>query len=157
MTSLFDGIEDAEIYERGVYMSGGFDGEVEILKTIQNRSRKGDDAFIVDMRIVSGGTQKDPNGAKRSWYVKHNDSFHGNVKVWAAAIMGYESSDKEGIAEKVAPRLKNLLLKAVANPEDNKFIGRRVHLVTATIETRAGGEFTRHDWSPTQGDEEDED
>lgn len=148
--SMFDGIEDAEVFERGVYFNGGFDGVVEITKTVQNRSRKGEDAFIVEMKIVEGGNDTDKIGMKRSWYVKVNDSFLGNLKAWAAAVLGYETSDKDGIAKDIAPSLSRWLEKAVNSPEKNAFIGRQVKLTTVPITTKEGRPFTRHDWAPAE-------
>lgn len=147
---LFNGIADAEIFERGTYFSPGFDGVVKVEKVIAKRTRASGDAFIVEMRVVDGGTDSDPNGSKRSWFQKMIDSdiAFPAIKAWAAACAGYAPNEKDAIETEVAPALEDALEAAVTNPGDNDFVGAFLHLTTTQVKTKNDRDFTRHDWAP---------
>lgn len=152
---LFKGINEAEIFERGMYFSAGFDGIVQVEKVIVKRTRASGDAFIVEYRVIEGGNDRDPNRAKRSWFQKliDTDIAYPAIKAWAAACAGYEPSERDAIEKEVAPQLENALDAATESPADNDFTGCYLHLVTTMVMTKNDREFTRHDWYPSNGPE----
>lgn len=148
---MFEGIEDAEIFERGKYVKGGFRGVVEVTKTIAKQTLKSGVAFIVELRVVETNMPADhPIGSKATWFQKMTDKTVAfpAIKEWAAALAGYEKHEKDEIDEEVAPHLAKTLDNATENPTDNDFVGCLVRLETEQIKTRNERDFTRYDWSP---------
>lgn len=155
---LFDGIGDAEIFERGRYMPPGFRGVVEVKKTIAKQTRKSGLGFIVELRVAEveragqEGHELSPVtvGEKRTWFQKMTDlnvAFPA-IKAWAAAIAGYEMHEKEAIDAEVAPELEGAMNRATENPSDNDFVGCLVKLETEATKTGKGLDFTHHNWAP---------
>ena len=150
---LWDGIEDAELFERGVYLKPGFIGTVEVERTIVKRTRAIGDAFIVEMRVIETNMPKDedhPVGQKVSWFQKlaDKDIAFPAIKAWAAACAGYKMSQKDEIDEDVSPVLKDMMELATDKPDANDFIGIRLHVETVQIKTKNNKDFTRHNWDP---------
>jgi hypothetical protein len=147
---LWDGIEDAELFERGVYLKGGFIGTVEIERTLVKHTRSSGDAFIVEMRVIKSNMDEHPVGQKVSWFQKLQDKDVAlpAIKEWAAACAGYQVTQKEEIKTEVDPVLKEMMEIATDNPDDNDFTGIRLHVETNQILTKNNREFTRHNWAP---------
>jgi len=148
---LWDGIENAEIFERGNYIKPGFNGVVEIMRTIGKETRASGLAFIVELKIVQTNMPDDhPVGQKGTWFQKMTDravAFPA-VAAWAAACAGYEPHEKERIKQDVMPHLRETMKHATDNPGDNDFIGAKLRLVTVGITTKKDADFTRYDFAP---------
>lgn len=148
---LWDGIENAEIFDRGNYFKPGFIGVVKILKTLAKETRNSGLAFIVEMEVVESNNPDDPPGKKKTWYqslVKKDVAFPA-VAAWAAACVGYDPSQKEILKAEVFPVLKDLMSAATDSPEKNDFIGLLVRLETEkTITKEKKQDFTRHNFAP---------
>jgi len=170
---LFDGIGNAEIYERGKYMPPGFRGVVEIKKTIGKVTRASGVAFIVEVKVITVDRPGDKVlaedkvtwvehdlgpvrvGEKRTWYQSMNDKdiAFGAIMAWAAACACLEAGQKEEIEKEIAPTLEDDLEHATNNPADNDYIEGLVYLQTEYHKTQKGKDFTRYDWSPYDPDE----
>lgn len=148
---LWDGIEDAELFERGVYLKPNFVGMVEVERTILKRTRAIGDAFIVEMRVIETNMPEEhPVGQKVSWFQKlaDKDVAFPAIKAWAAACAGYKMTQKDAIEEEVSPVLKEMMELATDKPDANDFIGIQLHVETVQVKTRADKDFTRHNWEP---------
>ena len=147
---VWDGIEDAETFDRGNYIKGGFVGVVEIKKTIVKQTRAIGPAFIVEMEVVETNMEEHPVGQRVTWFQKLTDKdvAFPAVAEWAAAVGGIDPSKKEQVKSEVSPHLKELMDHATDNPSDNDFVGQKVRLQTAQIKTKNDRDFTRHTWQP---------
>lgn len=148
---LFDGIESAEMFERGKFIPGDFVGVLEIKRTIAKETIKSGIGFIVEMAVVETNMPDTmPEGSACTWFQKMSDKTVAfpSIKAWAAAVAGYHSHDKAAIEAELAPELGNVLTMATDNPADNDFVGQTVRLETHMIKTRNGRDFTVHTWSP---------
>lgn len=148
---LWDGIESAEIFERGNYIKPGFKGVVEIMRTIGKETRASGLAFIVELKIVQTNmSEEHPVGQKGTWFQKMTDrtvAFPA-VAAWAAACAGYEPHQKDAIKAEVMPHLRETMKHATDNPSNNTFIGCKLRLETVQLTTKKEQEFTRYDFGP---------
>lgn len=166
---LFDGIADAETFERGKFFPPGFRGKVRIERTIAKESVKSGIGFICEVRIIEvdrPGQGYNPGdaeseipkhekapvvqGEKRTWWQGMTDKTVAfpALKSWAAAVAGYTLDQKELIESEVSPHLQDALMHATDNPADNDFVSVFVNLETWNTTTKKGGDFTVHDWTP---------
>jgi len=162
---LFDGIGNAEIFERGRFFPPGFSGGLRVKKTLAKQTRKSGLAFIVELEVIRvdqpGAEDHELSpvrvGEKRTWFQKMSDQdvAFPSIKAWAAAMAGYSPSDKDAIDEEVSPHLSELLDAATGNPTDNDFIDQDVDLVTLPHTTQKGHDFTIHNWEPSPEVDED--
>jgi hypothetical protein len=161
MDELFDGLEDAEIFQRGKYMAGGFEGVVEVKKTLVKQTRQRGPAFIVEMQVVETNMpEKHPVGGKSTWFQKlvNKDVAFPAIKAWVAACLGFEAHQKDAIDETLdaidpetkLPMIRALIKEATNNPESNEFVGVRLRLACEQVKTKENKDFTRYDFSPVQ-------
>ena len=159
MSGPFSGISDAEIFERGKYMKGGFRGAVEVVRTVLKQTRASGIAFIVELRVVETNMPEDhPVGSKGTWFQKMSDASVAlpSIKAWAAACGGYHAHEKDEIEKEVEPELEAMLENATkaGNETNNAFTGIVLALETEQIKTKNDRDFTRYDFSPYEDAEE---
>lgn len=148
---IWDGIEDAEIFDRGNYVKPGFRGEVEIKRTLAKNTRQTGLAFICEMQVLKTNMpDQHPVGQKVTWFVKlaNKDTAFPNIAAWAAACAGYEPHDRDAVKNNVMPVLKDLMEYATDNPDENDFVGQKVKLETVATLTKDKRDFTRYDFAP---------
>ena len=157
---LFEGIGDAEIFERGKYFPPDFKGVIEVRRVIMKKTRSVGLAFIVETRVIEVERSGKPDnkwspvhvGEKRSWFQKMTDPDVAlpAIKEWAAACQGFYPHEKDAIESEVEPDLEEALDHATAeeNQTDNLFTEVLLSLSTDQIETRNKREFTRHAFEP---------
>lgn len=154
MGNIWDGSEEAEVFEKGQYMPGGFDGLVEIEKTILKETRASGMAFIVEMRVIESNLDDCAPGQKRTWFqsLKDKDIAFPAIKEWAAAVAGIDPRNKDEVEAALGPDaptpLNKVMANATDNPDDNDFVGCRVLLETFMKETKKKTDFTVHVWKP---------
>lgn len=143
--SLFDGIEDAQVGQGGVYFLPG-KYLVKVLKCITLKSRKREDLFIVECEVVESDVPERKPGSKASWIVNFKqDAALGNIKGFIAAANGIDPGDESAVNEQV-----NLEICEYVVSDENPLAGTLVGLVAVNKKTRAGSDFTLHMWEPTQ-------
>lgn len=156
-SSVWDGIENAEVYERGRYVEPNFSGTVRITKTEYKVTRAKGTAFIVEMEVEESNLDAHPVGSKISWYQSLNDKdiAFSSILEWAAACVGLHKHNKDEIAKLkvVNPQtgkslIRELLSDATEKPTDNDFIDVRLRLQTVPTKTRKNTDFTRYEFSP---------
>lgn len=166
---IFDGIEKAEIWVRGKYLTPGFSGDLKIKRTLAKSSQKSGVLFTVEFEVVSnestprtttwsdGSTktfnakEDHPIGSKVTWQQKMSDRTVALPAVagFVAAVSGYELGDKNTIEREVLPNLTKLLDHACANEDDNALVGQSVHCEAEHIITQKNKkDFTVMRWSP---------
>jgi hypothetical protein len=166
---LFDGIDKAEVFERGRFFPPGFRGVVRVKRTISKETRASGIGFIVEFEVVrvdypgKGYNPGDADnnvtkhelspvlvGEKRTWFQKMSDKdvAFPAVLAWAAGLAGYASHEKDAIESCVAPGLGKDLNHATDNPAENGFTDLCVALATSDKKTKKGNDFTVHEWIP---------
>lgn len=135
---LWDGIEDAEVYGRGVYLPVGWRGVLQVQKTLAMETQNVGLAFIVEMVVVESNMAEYPAGMQVSWFQKMADkrvAFPAIIE-WAAACKGY--SDKDEIQRDITPNIKPVMDHATQYPENNGFTGDLVRAEVVPKTTRKG-------------------
>ncbi len=141
---LWAGIENANVYENGVYLTPGI-YDLEVVRCISKKTREKGDAFIVEFEVLSTSTSDHPVGSKRTWYQKMVDISVGHGAV-AGFLMGCFDLDNNA-ARKVDffPYLGSFMPR-VDGPE-NILSGIMVRARCTQITTvKKGQPFTKHDW-----------
>ena len=163
---MFDGVGDADMFERGRFMPPGFRGVLEIKKTIAKESVKSGTGFIVEMEVIEvhapgeEGHEHSPviEGEKRTWWqgMKDKTVAFPSLKAWAGAVAGYRSDQRAEIDEALGGNtLGDMLNEATASPAENDFVGAYVELTTHEIITQKNkSKFTVHNWAPYMHDED---
>lgn len=149
--SLWDGIGDAKLFDRGKFFGDGFNGVVKVDKTIAKATRASGLAFIVEMVVVeTNKPEEHPVGWRGSWFQKMTDKdvAFSSILAWAAACYGYTTEQKDQIKQELQPHLQELMKHATDNPDKNDFVGVLVKLETTQKKTKNDKDFTRYDFSP---------
>jgi len=150
----FAGLREKGIYENGQYLEAGGRYELEIQKIILKETRRSGKGFIVECAVTkSSNEEKDPVGAKRSWFqsMKDLDVAFPAIKAFLYAALGYDYSDpkqKEYLRAKVDPVIETITFEA-CDESKNPMRGRKVGVeTTAKITKEKKQNFTRHDFFP---------
>ncbi len=140
---LFEGVEGAKVGQGGVYFLAG-NYLVEVEKVLAKRSRKKEDLFIVEAGILESDNAQRKAGSSASWIVnfKH-DAALGNIKGFLAACNGIDPGDRAKVDEEITEDVCEY-----AVDDENPLSGTRVKLSCVMTQTKAGGDFTLHLWSP---------
>lgn len=138
-TSRYNGIEEARIGGQNVFFLDGV-YEVEVLRCFDMKSRKKDDLFIVECKILSSTNPRRQAGTNASWVVnlKHEAAL-GNIKSFVAACNDIPTDDEERMKKEITAEVVEYCVS-----DDNPLEGTRVKLTATTIETRAKTPFTLH-------------
>lgn len=151
----FAGLRDKNIHENGQYLEAGGRYKLEVQKIILKETRKSGKGFIVECTVLeSSNLDKDPVGAKRSWFqsMKDLDVAFPAIKAFLYAVLGYDYGDpkqKEYLKAKVDPVIETITFEA-CDETKNPFKGRTVGVeTTAKITKEKKQNFTRHDFFPT--------
>jgi hypothetical protein len=150
--ALWDGVDHAEIFERGRYFKGGFEGVIQVKRTIVKDTRKNGLAFIVEFEVLSSNmSEHHANGSKGTWYqgLRSKDIAFPEIAAWVAACAGYRRDQKTEIDEKVRPLIKEMLVEATLKPDENMFTNIKLQLRTYMKKTKERGvDFTVHEFEP---------
>lgn len=137
----FSGVGGAKVGGGGVYFLQG-KYTVEVIKCMLMNSRKREELFIVECKIIKSSEPKRPVDMKCSWVVKMSqDAALGNIKGFIAAAMEVDP-DSDQISDS---EWEDNCEAAV--DDDNPLAGTIVDLECSDITTRAGDPFTLHRWS----------
>jgi hypothetical protein len=129
-------ISEAKPSQGGVYwLPGQYLVQLDMVKTIT--SRKGEDCFIVEGDNLESTNEERPAGSHCSQVIPMSqDSAPGNIKLFLAAALNVQEHEvtEEGAEACVT--------------SDNPLHGRLVRLEVVNIKTRAGNDFSKHNWRP---------
>ena len=158
---LFSGIAGAKVGQGGVYFVAnkgpGHTDEtpawepaqyrVQIKKIEVINSRKGDDLFIVEAKVLESDCPERKAGVSASWVVNlKQDAALGNIKGFIAAANGIDPGNEEEVNEAVTEEVCELVVG-----KDQPLAGDEIALTCVMIKTRAGKDFTLHQWKPVEG------
>lgn len=142
--SLYDGIEDAQPGIGGVYLSDGLYGDLEILALKSIKNRKNIHGFCAELMVhASTGQNALMPGTKCAWMTMANrDSFLGDVRGFLRMAMSEMAGSKI--------ELKDIDRDAaeLATSDENPLKGIHIKAQATQVKTRAGGDFTKVEWSP---------
>jgi hypothetical protein len=145
MSGLFSGVKDAKVGQGGLYYLDG-QYKVEIERVFTMKSRKREDLFIVETKILESSNAKRPEGMRPSWVVNlKQDAALGNIKGFVAAANGIDPADVEQVDANVDEEACEF-----ACSKENPLKGVVLNLECVTVKTREGGDFTLHKWSPAE-------
>lgn len=146
----FQGIGQAQISDRKPKLKDGFVGVVELTRTEVKRTRNAGDKLFVELKICDTNmAQVHPLGQEVSWGQSLLDQnvANGSLKRFLAAVAGIPVDDKDKMAQLEA-HMDNILNAAIASPEQNQLIGRRVRVETMHTKTSNNRDFMVHNWYP---------
>lgn len=146
--SLFKGVNNAAMSLGGIYLNDGHKYLLEISATKLVTGRKGDNFFVGEFVVVESDDPKLGTGSKPSWVcAMKQDAALGNILAYIGSAMGINPQDETRLRGEVTEDVSELVVSA-KNPLRGKHIG----VVTKTVKTRAGGDFTKHYWEPASYD-----
>ncbi len=147
--------------------------EVEVISTLrkmgwnENFTARTKELFIAEFKIISVESTSDavlkahPPGSTASWTCKDpSEGGCGDVKNFCLAVTGTDPRSVKDSDEELQNLATLLCLAAMGEAEafkqleqpENFFIGQKLRLETKTIKTKAGKDFTKHTWSPSEAD-----
>ncbi len=148
MTISFPGLNNAPIFDKGNFMDPGT-YDLEITNIIAKRTHAKGDAFIVEFKVLNAyGHPKHRAGDKVSYFQKLIDPSVAlpAIKAFLVAALGYDwKTQRTEVEEKVAPQLEQILNEAITKGALN---GTKVHDSVFQKKTKAGKDFSVHDWTP---------
>lgn len=161
---LMSGIETARPSAGGVYFKAGLYPCLKLLSVKAVTARSGDIFFAVETEIVQSMVEDRPAGMKVSWLCnKRHDNFLGDVRAFVAAALGLDIDAEphrlaevteevsEAVLESDVERIDPVTKRTIKVKVPSPLAGTLIRLEATTHETKKGGEFTRHRWSPYVG------
>lgn len=144
-SKIFKQIAASKVSTGGVYFVPG-NYLVSVAKAFLMTSRKGSHLAIVECEILESDVAERPVGSRASWVVNMSqDAGPGNVKAFIAAAIGISPSDTNRVDAEVTEEFC-----AEAFGETNPLEGVKLKLQCSQVKTRAGTDFTRHFWEPSE-------
>lgn len=146
----FTGLNNAPIFERGNPLKPGtFDLRIE--RVIAKQTFNKGPALIVEFSILNAYGHPDHRaGDKVGWFQKLIDPSVAlpSIKAFLVAALGYDyKKNKAEVEEKIAPQLEAILAEAITK---GALVGTTVHVTTFQRKTKAGTDFTVHEWEPAK-------
>ena len=145
----FDKIGEAPVFEYGVKLPSGFDGDIKIQTVIAKNTFKAGLATIVEFTLLSSNMVDHPPGSERSWFVSmQNNMALPNLKQFTISVfdIDHDSPEEARISAGNPSMLSRMLERAVS--EDNVLLGHRVHVTTSAHKTREQRDYVRHTYAP---------
>ena len=153
----FGGIGEAEVYEKGVFLSPGGSYELEVQNVLLKDTERSGLAFIVEFRIlevIGDAASNHPVGSKGTWFQKMTDKTVAlpAIKEFMISLMGVDMRDAEAMSEFNAglESLLDEITETLGAGEEHPLKGQRIHCETHTKLTKKQQEFTVHNWSETR-------
>lgn len=135
--SLFNGIQSAQVYGAGDYLTPGtHELEVHEVSTFESSQNPGRHYFCVESDVVSSTSDLHAPGTRVTWLVNmQQPSALSNCLGFALAL------DKEATASDIDEQT----MEKICGP-DQPARGIRVRAMAHNVKTRAGGDFTKVTW-----------
>lgn len=141
---LWAGMENANVYENGVYLTPGI-YDLEIIRCIDKMTREKGPAFIAEAEVLSSTNPEHPVGSKRTWYQKMVDLNVGQGAIGGFLFGIFDLDNVPARKTDFWPYMGRFMPRVVG-PE-NVLSGLMVHVRCTQITTvKKGQPFTKHDW-----------
>ena len=162
MTSAFQGLQEAKIFEKGTPLTpnmgpGGYIDatyDLRVSKCILKKTRKSGDAFICEFEVLASDNSAHPVGSKRSWYqsMKDLDVAFPSIKTFVLAVSGISLDDKSAVAAANATIVADM---DEACSERNALAGAVVRCVvhnkiTKSVDGKPGHDFSHYTFTPLE-------
>ena len=138
----------------GIYFNAGFNYDIEIVAVKMVLSRKNQDLYCVECKVLSSDDPERGPGSTPAWMPNMtNESSMGNIKGFLAACNGVDPNDQAAVKAAFTDANGQDLSEAVAElsvSEDNPLAGTILKLRTENKLTKAGNPFTLHFWHPVE-------
>lgn len=147
--TLFEGMEDAKVFEGGTYLTDGIYPDLEVLKVVSYKNRKGIGGFRVELKVIeSKGEKALPPGTACAYITtKSQEGFLGNVKGVLQKMATEMSFQNGGGVVPVTEITQDFATMAVSEAQPLK--GLHLSAQAQTIITKAKGlPFTKIEFSP---------
>jgi hypothetical protein len=147
--SIFAGLANAKITESGSYLPAGYRFKLKIQKCQLIHPRTGVPAFVVDFEVLESNSVDVKVGEVKNWYQKSGDSFDAAVLEFLAAAFGFNINipEQKLVVEKELAPASPQYAEAAVGPQQI-LTGKVVSVETQKRDTRAGKDFTKHNWTP---------
>lgn len=158
--SLFQGIAEAEVFERGNYFEPGGKFRLMVNRILLKDTERSGMGFIVEFKVLESSLpDKHAVGSKGSWFQKMTDK-----KVALPAIKEFMSAlckvnlnnpeEKEEFNSSIEEILEEATKEYEGEAEDHPFHGMQIDLETWTKKTQKDVDFTVHKWIIVPEEEE---
>ncbi len=147
----FDGIDEADIFEKGQYLPAGGKFRLKVHKMLVKKTRKSGPGFIAEFTVVESSLPEVTVGGKRTWFQKLNDKevAYPAIMEFMGAVLQYDPNNKAEWQE-FKGKLKPIINEAAnyeGSAEEHPLHGSLVDVETHTKTTQNDKEFTVHTWS----------
>lgn len=147
----FDGIENAEIFERGTYLPPDGTYYLKVNRTLTKDTQNSGPAFIAEFVVIHSEHEDVKPGQKKSWFqsLKNKNIAFPAILEFMAALLGIDAKDKEAFSD-FKLQIKSILKEASnfdGKDEDHPLHGETIKVTTWNKQTKEKKEdFTVHDW-----------
>jgi hypothetical protein len=143
---LFDTIGSAVIGQGGNYLNSGHQYTLEVVRCFSKTTRKGAVLFIAELLVHESNDPKILPGSTASWAPNfQHEATVGNVLWFLGACYGIPVTDMERLKREITTQVAEYAVSP-----SNPLAGRMVEVDVQHTKTRAGGDFSKHAWTPTQ-------
>jgi hypothetical protein len=146
----FSGLGSIRANQGGIFFKQG--NYVVEIKKVENRTTRKGDTFIIETEILESDNPERPAGCKPSQVIVFKpdiiETQMGDVKQFIGAVLGIEDADS--YVPEDGQDLDSFWEEALegAIGDDQPCAGVKLRLNCTNRATKAGGNFTKHVWSP---------
>lgn len=151
MSSLWSGMKSAPVGGRGNFLKAGYHFDIEIDRCLTLETREKGLAFIAEFKVLTSTCQDIQPGSSCSWYQSMGRNIRETalsaIKGFIAAASGLDPrKDAQRIKDELDPGIEEMM-DAVTGQE-NVLCGTKIHVETYSKQTKEGGDFTVHIFTP---------
>ena len=147
---LFGDIKGKRGTQGGVYFEPGL-YLVEVNRVKLGKTRKGEDFFVVETKLLESDNENRPEGSSCSWMVmfKH-DAALGNIADFCRAGLyacAVQNEADPGVKHFEEIEIEDDDAEEICS-EENPLAGTVLKVEAVNVKTRAGKDFTKVTWAP---------
>jgi hypothetical protein len=148
MSNLWQGLRQAQVFERGNYLSPG-SYDLSVNRALLKQTQKSGLGFIVEFEVISSTAQAHPVGSIATWFQKMASPSiaFSAIKEFLLAVLNLDPRrDIQTIGMQVDPVIETIMDHVVS--EANPLSGMFVHAEAFQTLTQKGTDFTAIRWTP---------
>ena len=136
------GNKSGQYFEPGMFLV-----ELVCIKVFERQNQAGGTGFVVEFDVLESDNPAIPVGDRRGWFCDISKKMGASdAKAFMLQVVEAKINRSGGDFNPRAPFDPKILHWAAG--EDQPCAGEKFHLKAWHKETRAGGQFTIHDWRP---------